>query len=70
MEHKGDHMEESVKVPKRAGSIQPDHGPAVGHTCMHNRMIDDVLTARGKRTGKIRCLECQAVINDTYHSGK
>ncbi len=39
-------------------------------TCAHSRMIDDVRTAQGKRTGKVRCLECQAVINDPYQGTK
>ncbi len=48
----------------------PGH-PSVGeNTCTHNRMIDDVLTARGKRTGKVRCLECRAIIDDPYRGLK
>ncbi|MBI3357852.1 MAG: hypothetical protein HY038_13985 [Nitrospirae bacterium] len=35
-------------------------------TCAHQRLIDDVLTRDGKRTGKVRCLECGAVFADPY----
>lgn len=38
--------------------------------CAHQRLIDDVLTKSGKRTGKVRCLECSAVIDDPYLSQK
>lgn len=33
-------------------------------TCAHQRIIDDILTKRGKRTGKVRCLECLAIFDD------
>lgn len=32
--------------------------------CTHSRMIADVLTPQGLKTGKIRCLECSAVLDD------
>jgi len=38
--------------------------------CAHQRMIDDVLTRGGKRTGKVRCLECGAVFDDPYQGSK
>lgn len=34
--------------------------------CAHQRLIDDILTRGGKRTGKVRCLECSAEIDDPY----
>lgn len=34
--------------------------------CAHGRLIDEVRTRGGKQTGKVRCLECQAIINDPY----
>ena len=36
-------------------------------TCAHLRIIDDVLTRSGKRTGKVRCLECGVKFDDPYH---
>jgi hypothetical protein len=34
--------------------------------CAHQRLIDDILTRGGKRTGKVRCLECGTEIDDPY----
>jgi hypothetical protein len=34
--------------------------------CAHQRLIDDILTKSGKRTGKVRCLECRAIFDDPY----
>lgn len=38
--------------------------------CVHQRLIDDVLTRVGKRTGKIRCLECGTIFDDPYKGSK
>ena len=38
--------------------------------CMHQRIIDDVLTRGGKRTGKVRCLECGTIFDDPYQGSK
>lgn len=32
--------------------------------CSHSRIIDDVLTPTGQKTGQVRCLECYAVFDD------
>jgi len=34
--------------------------------CAHQRLIDEVLTRSGKRTGKVRCLECGTIFEDPY----
>lgn len=39
-------------------------------TCVHGRVIDDVLTRSGKRTGKVVCVECGATFDDPYHGLK
>lgn len=36
--------------------------------CAHQRLIDDVLTRDGKRTGKVRCLECKTIFDDPRDS--
>jgi hypothetical protein len=36
-------------------------------TCVHGRVIDDVLTNKGNRTDQVRCLECGAIFDDPYH---
>ncbi|MGE3976604.1 MAG: hypothetical protein AB7F94_03365 [Nitrospira sp.] len=38
--------------------------------CAHQRLIDDILTRGGKRTGKVRCLECRAIFDDPYKGFK
>ncbi len=38
--------------------------------CAHARIIDDILTRQGKRTGKVRCLECGAKFDDPYNGTK
>ncbi len=38
--------------------------------CTHQRIIDDVLTRGGKRTGKVRCLECGTTFDDPYKGSK
>ena len=37
-------------------------------TCAHGRLVDAIRTERGTRTGKVRCLECGAIIQDPHHS--
>ncbi len=31
--------------------------------CLHSRLIDEVLTKDGKRTGQVRCFECGALFD-------
>lgn len=38
--------------------------------CRHRRMIDDVLTPQGEKTGQVRCIECGAVFDDPTDSVK
>ena len=38
--------------------------------CPHQRLIDDVLTRGGRRTGKVRCLECGSIFDDPYQGSK
>jgi hypothetical protein len=38
--------------------------------CIHQRIIDDVLTRGGKRTGKVRCLECGTIFDDPHQGLK
>ncbi len=38
--------------------------------CVHQRLIDDVRTRSGKRTGKVRCLECGTIFDDPYQGSK
>jgi hypothetical protein len=38
--------------------------PKTTRLCTHSRMIADVLTPQGLKTGKVRCIECGAVFDD------
>ena len=56
------HMEtQTLKIP---GDTTPPM------TCVHGRIIDDVLTKTGKRTGQVCCLECGAIFDDPYQGLK
>ena len=35
--------------------------------CTHSRMVDDVLTTKGVKTGQLVCLECRAVFPDPIY---
>lgn len=53
---------------RRNGSGDKQGGAS--RDCSHGRLIEDVLTGSGKRTGKVRCLECGAKFEDPYHGQK
>lgn len=38
--------------------------------CIHGRMIEDILTREGKRSGKVRCLECGTTFDDPFSEKK
>ncbi len=49
----------------------PNSGKVISNACcVHQRLIDDVLTRGGKRTGKVRCLECGTIFDDPYQGSK
>lgn len=54
-----DKQADTPKVPNIGKVIAPV-------PCAHKRLIDDVLTRGGKRTGDVRCRECGAVFADPY----
>ena len=66
---KGGAMEPKVKLIKVVATA-PDVQLLSEQRCAHGRLIDEVRTRGGKRTGKVRCLECQAVIDDPYQGMK
>lgn len=45
-------------------SLQPESKVVAVPRCVHGRLIDDVLTGNGQRSGKVRCLECGAQFDD------
>lgn len=65
---------EEAGVPMETQSI-PETGrnfsTAISNACCtHQRLIDDVLSRSGKRTGKVRCLECGTIFDDPYQGSK
>ena len=62
---KGGVMDRRVKLIKAAAESPPVQ-LVPEQRCVHGRMIDEVRTRGGKRTGKVRCLECQSIIDDPY----
>jgi hypothetical protein len=53
-----------TQTPRPPGTIAPVT------TCVHGRLIDDVLTKAGKRTGQVRCFECGTIFDDPYQGIK
>ncbi len=54
---------ESLTAPVR---VQLANRTTPTDSCLHRRVIDDVLTRGKQRTGKVRCLECGAIFADPY----
>jgi hypothetical protein len=63
-------MAQRTAMPMEALMIQPESRTALIEPCVHGRLIDDVLTRNGKRTGKVYCVECGAKFDDPYHDLK
>jgi hypothetical protein len=65
---------ETAEVPMETQLIQEtDLNPrkAISNACcVHQRLIDDILTRSGKQTGKVRCLECGTIFDDPYQGSK
>ena len=57
-------------MPMEALMVQSTSSTASTKTCVHGRLIDNVLTKDGKRTGKVYCVECGAKFTDPYHEAK
>lgn len=60
--------EVSIETKRIQETGRTQSRPALNVCCMHQRMIDDVLTRDGRPTGKVRCLECEAIFDDPYKS--
>jgi predicted Zn-ribbon and HTH transcriptional regulator len=67
---KEDSMLRKVEEQMEPQTVQDRTKVTSAKICTHLRLIDDVLTRGGKRTGKVRCLECGAKFDDPYHSRK
>jgi hypothetical protein len=58
--------ERAMEVPMETQPVQSTTRIASLNPCAHSRLIDDVLTRSGKRTGQVRCLECGTIIDDRH----
>ncbi len=73
MDQWNERVEQDGSMPRQ--TERPVQTPAMSRreqtlserSCAHGRLIDDVLTRNGKRTGKVRCLECRTILDDPYH---
>jgi hypothetical protein len=59
-------IEASMESHVERQSFQPIRFIAPADACAHDRLIDDVLTRSGNRTGRVRCLECGEIFDDPY----
>lgn len=59
-------MEVSMQIQVLQNTEEENGTTIPNSACAHQRLIDDILTRGGKRTGKVRCLECGAEIDDPY----
>ncbi|OQW32733.1 MAG: hypothetical protein A4E19_05085 [Nitrospira sp. SG-bin1] len=62
--------EVSMETPIVRETVQKSDEATANSSCVHGRLIDEVLTRGGKRTGKVRCLECGATFDDPYQGSK
>ncbi len=52
-------------IPSEQSLVSEDTAvPVTMARCRHGRIVDDVLTPEGERTGHLVCKECQAVFPD------
>lgn len=63
-------MEDTMELLAESVRVQPASRTTSTNPCTHSRAIDDVLTRGKKRSGKVRCLECQAIFDDPYQGHK
>lgn len=63
-------MAQRTEMPMEPLLFQAASRTAPIKTCVHSRLIDDVLTRHGKRTGKVHCVECGAKFDDPYRGLK
>ncbi len=59
-------MEDTMEAVTEPITAQPGSPTRLPNRCTHSRAIDDVLTRGRKRSGKVRCLECNVIFDDPY----
>jgi hypothetical protein len=63
-------MAQSIAMPLETGTADVARATIAITACVHGRLINDVLSRSGKRTGKVYCVECGAKFDDPYHGLK
>lgn len=58
--------EDPMELVTELVTVQPASRTTPTNPCTHSRAIDDVLTRGKARSGRVRCLECQAIFDDPY----
>jgi hypothetical protein len=63
-------MSREMEMPADIQTTSESSHSESAASCAHSRLIDDVLTRNGRRTGKVRCLECRTIFADPYQGLK
>ncbi len=50
----------------RTSDLQPQPPRMNQSTCTHSRVISDSVTEEEHDAGKVRCVECGAIVSDPY----
>jgi hypothetical protein len=61
-----DSTSQETDVSREALRVQEAKRLTPTSSCVHQRLIGDVLTKHGKRTGRVRCIECGVEFPDPY----
>jgi hypothetical protein len=61
-----DHTSQETEVSREILRVQEAKGLTPTSSCVHQRLIGDVLTKQGNRTGRVRCIECGVEFPDPY----
>ena len=65
-----DRTSQEMEIPQEILRVQEVKRLTPTSACVHQRLIDDVLTKHGKRTGRVRCIECGLEFPDPYQGQK
>ena len=65
-----DLMRRKMEAPIETQAVPLMSEMVSAKACAHGRLIDDILTRSGQRTGQVRCLECGAKFDDPYQGVK
>lgn len=57
-------VETSMEQLQTIRSPHPQSAVAPVGACTHGRVTYEILTSREKRTGQVRCLDCDAIFDD------